>query len=174
MTSIRLSVLIMRISSIVILGLKTLHSWKSDPSFQKWFHPAGLLTVTDGKSRIIGNILGNLEKLDAKSGASSFTPKEISAKFDGIFSDMRLRPDDKLLINSSAGIAEAEKALSATIQACIDLGVKYAAAPVTRLIIEDNVCKGVQVKDGSTFSAENIIWSTGAATAKLTADSAPQ
>ncbi|KAL8849899.1 MAG: hypothetical protein Q9221_005165 [Calogaya cf. arnoldii] len=156
------------------LGLKTLHSWKTDPFFQKWFHPAGLLTVTDGKSQLIEKILENLEKLDARSGADPFSPREISAKFDGIFSDMRLRPDDKLLFNSFAGIAEAEKALGGTVQACIDLGVRYAAAPVTRLIIEDNVCKGVQVVDGSMFSAENIILSTGAATAKLIADSVPQ
>ncbi|KAL8759836.1 MAG: hypothetical protein Q9199_000483 [Rusavskia elegans] len=156
------------------LGLETLHAWKTDPFFKKWFHPAGLLTVTDGKSRLIEKILENLEKLDAKSGADSFTPKEIGAKFDGIFSDMRLRPDDKLLFNSSAGIAEAEKALSATIQACIDLGVRYVAAPISKLLIKDKVCKGVQTVDGSTFAAENIILSTGAATAKLIADSAPQ
>lgn len=155
------------------LGLETLHAWKTDPFFNQWFHPAGLLTVTDGKSRLIEKILENLEKLDAKSGADSFTPREISAKFDGMFSDMRLRPDDKLF-NGSAGIAEAEKALSATIQACMHLGVQYVAAPVSRLIINDKVCEGVQTDDGRTLSAENIILSTGAATAKLIADSAPQ
>ncbi|KAL8992029.1 MAG: hypothetical protein Q9169_007429 [Polycauliona sp. 2 TL-2023] len=156
------------------LGLKTLHAWKTDPFFKQWFHPSGLLSVTDGNSLLIKKILQNLEKLDAKSEAEVFTPKEISQRFNGMFSDMRLKPDDKLLFNSSAGIAEAEKALGATIQACIDLGVRYVAAPVSRLIIQDNVCRGVEIEDGSRFSAPNIILSTGAATAKLLADSAPQ
>ncbi|KAL9032220.1 MAG: hypothetical protein Q9180_006622 [Flavoplaca navasiana] len=87
---------------------------------------------------------------------------------------MRLRPDDKLLFNASAGIAEADKALSATVQACIGLGVRYVATAVSRLIIEDNVCKAVQAEDGNRYSAANIILSTGAATAKLMADSAPR
>ncbi|KAL8766708.1 MAG: hypothetical protein Q9209_006577 [Squamulea sp. 1 TL-2023] len=156
------------------LGLKTLHTWKTDPFFKKWFHPAGLLTVTDGKSRLIEVILDNLNKLNAGHATDFFTPKEISGKFDGIFSEMRLRPDDKLLFNSSAGIAEAEKALSATIEACIGSGVEYIAAPISKLIIRDSMCQGVQAEDGSIFSATNIILSTGAATAKLIADSAPQ
>ncbi|KAL8891760.1 MAG: hypothetical protein Q9192_005705 [Flavoplaca navasiana] len=156
------------------LGLKTLHCWKTDPFFKKWFRPAGLLSVTDGRSRLIEKILDNLEKLDAKSETEVFTPREISTKFRGIFTNMCLRPDDKLLFNASAGIAEAEKALSATVQACIGLGVRYVATAVSRLIIEDNVCKAVQAEDGKRYSAANIILSTGAATAKLIADSAPQ
>ena len=156
------------------LGLKTLHCWKTDPFFKKWFHPAGLLSITDGRSRLIEKILENLEQLDTKSETEMFTPREISTKFRGIFTNMRLMPDDKLLFNASAGIAEAEKALSATVQACIDLGVQYVATAVSRLIIEDNVCKAVQAEDGKRYSAANIVLSTGAATAKLMADSAPR
>ncbi|KAI4233460.1 MAG: hypothetical protein L6R40_007057 [Gallowayella cf. fulva] len=156
------------------LGLKTLQKWKTDTFFKEWFHPTGLLTVTNGDSHLIEDILENLKKLDAKSETEFFTPNQISAKFDGIFSDMRLRPDDKLLLNKSAGIAEAEKALGATIQACLGLGVRYVAAPVSRLLIEHGACYGVKTEDGRTFSASNIILSTGAGTAKLVADSAPQ
>ena len=156
------------------LGLKTLHAWKTDPHFKKWFHPSGLLSVTDGDSTLIEKILENLEKLDARSEAEVLTPGDMSTKFDGMFSDMRLKPGDKLLFNSAAGIAEADKALGATIQACIKLGVRYVAAPVSQLIIENNACMGVQTEEGSIFSANKIILSTGAATAKLLADSAPR
>ncbi|KAL8952946.1 MAG: hypothetical protein Q9222_001165 [Ikaeria aurantiellina] len=154
------------------LGLKTLHKWKTDPFFQKWYHECGLLTVTDKNSSVIDKILENFKTLNVDHLPERFGPKELSDRFDGIF-DMRMKDDDKLLYNPVAGIAKAEKTLGATIQASIDLGVQYIASPVSKLIINSGVCHGVQAQD-NVYYADHIILCTGAGTAKLIADSAPK
>ncbi|KAL8712441.1 MAG: hypothetical protein Q9220_003289 [cf. Caloplaca sp. 1 TL-2023] len=154
------------------LGLKTLHKWRTDPFFKKWYHECGLLTVTDKNSSVIDKILENFKTLNVDRMPERFGPGELSSKFGGIF-DMRMNAEDKLLFNPVAGIAEAEKALRATIQACIDLGVQYIASPVSRLIISSGVCRGVQTQDG-VYYADHTVLCTGAGTAKLIADSAPK
>ncbi|KAL8722620.1 MAG: hypothetical protein Q9225_000926 [Loekoesia sp. 1 TL-2023] len=155
------------------LALKALHSWKTDPFYQKWFHPSGFLTITDKNSDLIDAIIKNFRKLNVKPKPELLKPQDMSVKFDGIFSDMPLKPDDRLLFDGIAGIAEADKALRATIQASTKIGVHYVVDPVSKLIIKDGVCDGVQTESGTILNAEHIVLCTGAGTAKLIADSAP-
>ncbi|RAL58929.1 hypothetical protein DID88_009220 [Monilinia fructigena] len=54
-------------------------------------------------------------------------------------------------------------------------GVKFIEGDVDSLALKvDGTCIGVLTKDGRTFHADKVILSTGAGTAKLLADSAPQ
>lgn len=155
------------------LALKTLHRWKTDTFFKQWFRSSGLLTITDKNSQVIEKIIDNFRRLEVDYRPEILKPQDIGAKFNGTFADMSLRPDDKILFNGLAGIAEAEKALGATIKACMELGVQYVADPVSKLLIANGVCSGVQTRSGRTFTAAKIVLCTGANTAKLMADSAP-
>ncbi|KAI4155339.1 MAG: hypothetical protein L6R39_001261 [Caloplaca ligustica] len=155
------------------LALKALHRWKTDELFRKWFHPSGLLNITDKDSQVIETIVDNFKKLHVEYVPERLAPQDIAAEFNGVFSDMNLRPSDKLLFNRLAGIAEADKALEATTKASVELGVQYVADPVSKLLIKDGVCNGVQTRSGKYLTAANIVLSTGAYTAKLIADSAP-
>lgn len=155
------------------LALKALLSWKTDPFYKQWFHPSGLLTITDKESHAIENIVENFKKLDVKYEPDLIRPEALGARFAGIFSDMNLRPDDKLLFDGLAGIAEAEKALGATIKASVELGVEYIADPVSKLVMSDGMCSGVQTRGGKTITAAKVLLCTGANTARLIADSAP-
>ena len=60
-------------------------------------------------------------------------------------------------------------------EAAVKAGVKYAVADVSSLVFdEDGACIGVRSKQGDVFNATKTILSTGAGTARLIADSAPE
>ena len=155
------------------LGLETLESWRTDPLFKKWYHQSGLLKATDHAVDLVAKIFENYKKLGVDVGAELFEPAELKFRFKGLYSDANLNDVDSILWNPSCGWAEAARALEATIAAAIDNGVHYVATSAATLILENGSCAGFRTVDGRTFTASNVILSTGAYTAELMADSAP-
>ena len=155
------------------LGLKAIERWHTDPLFEMWFHQSGLLKATDHSTDLVEQILENYKKLGANVKAELMAPKELKTRFNGLFADADLSDVENLLWNPSSGWAEATTALKHTLDAIIKNGVHYVTASVADLDLKDGACTGIRTEDGRTFTAKKIILSTGAYTAKLLADSAP-
>ena len=80
---------------------------------------------------------------------------------------------EEIFWNPEIGWAEASNALEATIKAAIENGVQYVVESVTSLIRDGSVCQGVETESGKEYTADTVILSTGAYTARLLADSFP-
>jgi sarcosine oxidase / L-pipecolate oxidase len=125
-------------------------------------------------TRLGRKIIKNYEDLKAHSECVLISPDEMKAQYEGLFADAAYEGVDEIFINPLSGWAEAASAVRAVIEAAVANGVKYIEGDVAKLLLDNNRhCTGVETKDGSTISAEMVILSTGAGTAKLLADSAP-
>jgi sarcosine oxidase/L-pipecolate oxidase len=61
------------------------------------------------------------------------------------------------------------------IQAAVDLGVNFVEATVSKVSIDaSGTCLGVETADGNALTSEHTILCTGARTAVLLADNAPE
>ena len=156
------------------LGLETLEKWRTDPLFKKWYHQSGLLKATDHAIDLVDKTLENYKKLGVDVGAELFKPEELRTRFKGFYADTDLSDVEDILWNPSCGWAEAARALEDTIAAAIRNGVHYVATSVARLILDNGSCSGIITEEGRTFTAAKTILATGAYTAKLLADSAPE
>ena len=77
--------------------------------------------------------------------------------------------------NPEAGWADAEEALRSVIQKAIDVGVNYQAQSISRVLFgHDSRCIGVQTNGGNQILGDKIVLCTGAYTAELLAESAPE
>lgn len=155
------------------LGLQTLERWREDPLYMQWYHQSGLAIATDERFGKARKIFDNYNELGVDVKAELFNPEEMKTRFEGLYADGDFTDVDEILWNPSSGWAEAARALKATIEAAVEKGVHYISAPVSKVILKDGCCTGVQTEDGRTFTASKVILSTGAYTAKLLADSAP-
>ncbi len=119
-------------------------------------------------------IVENYKELDGRSEAVVVGTEQLKKSYEGIFEDADYRGVKEVFINPQSGWAEATAAVSAVIEAAVSSGVKCIPGDVAKLLFNENGgCTGVETKDGSTISASKIILSTGAGTAKILADSAP-
>ena len=83
-------------------------------------------------------------------------------------------PAQNFTWNPRAGWREDEHALRSVIQAAVDLGVQYITATISQISFDaSGACLGAQTPDGPRLTAECTVWCTGAHTAQLIADSAP-
>jgi sarcosine oxidase/L-pipecolate oxidase len=154
------------------LALEAREAWKNDPLYKPFYHQSGMVVLDD--TRLGRKIIKNYEDLKAHSECVLISPDEMKAQYEGLFADAAYEGVDEIFINPLSGWAEAASAVRAVIEAAVANGVKYIEGDVAKLLLDNNRhCTGVETKDGSTISAEMVILSTGAGTAKLLADSAP-
>lgn len=152
--------------------LKARQYWEERPLYNRFYHKCSLVNIdhTDLGKRIIENYA----KLGEPSEAKIVSLKELKTYFDGLFKDADESDVHDCYVNSRCGWAEAATALQAVIGASVKNGVHYEEASISRLLLNsDGACTGVQDRDDRTFEASKIILCTGAGTAKLIADSAP-
>jgi sarcosine oxidase / L-pipecolate oxidase len=155
------------------LALEAQEQWRNDPLYSPFYHETGMLFAEDfGMGR---ESFSNYQALLGDDcPAVMLDPEDARERFDGIFKDAEWTGVKKNFYNPKSGWGEAEKALSALIQAAIDRGVEYLVDGVSKLVInETSVCIGVETSSGKTILADRIVLCAGAATALLIADSAP-
>lgn len=155
------------------LALEARECWKNDPLYKAYYHQPGMVVLDDtGLGR---KIVENYKSLNSNSEARVFAPKEMKTMYDGLFGDADYRGVEEIFLNPQSGWADATLAVQKVIEVAVSEGVTYIAGDVEKLVIDESgICTGVKIKHGGTFSAKNVILSTGAGTAKLLADSAPQ
>ena len=155
----------------VKLGLETLEYWRHDPIWKPFYHQAGMLTIEEPSSA--SKILDNFKKLGIKHNAEVLTTHQIRERWGGLYADADYTDIEDGFWNPESGWAEAAKALEATIQAAVENGVEYVSESAVSLLRDGDVCRGVKTETGKEFTADHVILSTGAYTAKFLADSFP-
>lgn len=154
------------------LGMEALAIWKQDPIYAPYFHNTGILfagTEENGQA-----VLDNHRKLTGSTLTELITPKEAKERFGGIFGETELSEVTSCTWNPQSGWADAENALRSVIQAAVDLGVRYITSTVRKVLFNhDGSCIGIETSDGGYLYAGKTILCTGAYTAELLANSAP-
>jgi sarcosine oxidase / L-pipecolate oxidase len=154
------------------LALKARGLWKNDPLYQPFYHQSGLVNMDE--SDLGRRIIQNYESLNEDTGSEIIDSAEMKTQYNGLFADTNYRGVKDIFINPTSGWAEAMRAVREVIEAAISNGVKYVEGDVKTLVFNSNGdCIGVTTTSGQVLSAERIILSTGAGTAKLLVDSAP-
>lgn len=156
------------------LALKAREMWKNDPLYKPYYHESGFVIVDD--TGLGQRIIDNYEELGVSNHQARIgEPDEMKSLYGGLFEGTDWRGVKEVFINEGSGWAEATKAVRKVTEMAMANGVKFVKGDVENLILtEDGQCLGVMTKDGRSFRADKIILSTGAGTAKLLADSAPQ
>jgi sarcosine oxidase/L-pipecolate oxidase len=154
------------------LALKAREAWKTDPLYKDFYHETGMVVMDE--SDLGQRIIKNYETLKAYSESIIIGSDEMKTRYNGLFSDTDYRGVKDIFVNPLSGWAEAATALKKVIEAAISNGVKYVQGDIDALVFDRNGdCTGVKTKDGRVLSTEKVILSTGAGTAQLLADSAP-
>ncbi len=156
------------------LALEARELWKKDPLWRDYFHESGIYWIS--QTGFAEQVRKNFEELGVDAEITSYSVAEAKELYGGAFADADYTGVSKILVNGISGWADAGDALQRVIQEAVDLGAEYVEAEVTALDLEpgeDGGCKGVVTKDGRTLTADKIILCTGAYTAKLLMDSAP-
>lgn len=155
------------------LALEARDVWKSDPLYKKFYYETGMVVLENtGLGR---RIIRNYENLKASANISMIGPDQLTTLYSGLFEDANYGGVEEVFINHGSGWAEATPAVQATIEASVANGVEYIQGDVERLTFDVNGgCTGARTEDGRILRAEKVILSTGAGTAKLIAQSAPQ
>ncbi|PQE22930.1 FAD dependent oxidoreductase protein [Rutstroemia sp. NJR-2017a BBW] len=156
------------------LALKAREAWKINPLFKPYYHESGLVNVDDtGLGR---RIIANYDKLGVQDHQARIVrPDVMKEEYGGLFRDADWTGAEDVFVNEGSGWAEATRALRAVTETAKLNGVQFLQGDVDGLLIDENsCCDGVRMRDGTVLKADRIILSTGAGTASLLADSAPQ
>ena len=156
------------------LALEAQDQWRYEPLFRPFYHETGMIFVEDfGMGRKTYDNYKTL--LGEKSSAELLDPEVAQQSFDGVFKTANWTGVKKNFYNSRSGWGEADKAMTALIQAAVDLGVQYVGDGVSKLLFDDtSKCTGVLTGNGRVLHADRIVLATGASIAQLLADSAPR
>ena len=149
--------------------------WKEDPLFRPYYHESGIFWIS--ATGFAQTVLDNFGRLGVNGGLYSRPVEEARKLHGGLFDDADYSGIKEVLINENSGWAEAKEALQNVIEAAVKLGVKYVEAEVATLKFEngtEGACKGVVTRAGDVLEADRVILCTGAYTARLLADSAPE
>ncbi|KUJ13036.1 sarcosine oxidase [Mollisia scopiformis] len=155
------------------LSLEAQGVWRSDPIFTPHFNQTGILFK--GIAGIGQAIVDNYVKLIGTSPAELISPEDAKGRFDGVLRDADWTGVTSCTWNPEAGWGDAANALKSVIQAAIDLGVNYVAGSIgTITFAPDGSATGLALDEGRILTGSKTILCTGAYTAELIADSAPE
>lgn len=153
------------------LALEAREAWVTEEMYKPYFHQSGMVVLDD--TGLGKKIIKNYEILNAYSESVIVGVNEMKKRYDGLFQDADYRGVEEIFVNPLSGWAEAATAVRKVIEAAINSGVKYIRGDVEKLLFDDSrACIGVRTRSGDLL-AQKVILSTGAGTAKLLADSAP-
>ena len=147
--------------------------WRNGDLWKAFYHETGLFVADDtGMGR---KIIQNYTDLHMSHSSEMISPEEVGRRWNEVYKGADLNGVQEIFWNAGCGWADAAGALQHTIKTAIDSGVIYKEGEMASLLLDDNkTCYGVRLKDESHLMAGQILLCTGAHTAKLLADSAPQ
>lgn len=152
---------------------KAMPMWRDHELYKTWYHEVGMLRADP--SDFGGESIAAYKAMGIKNDSHFLTVDEVRRRWNGSFATANFDGLEKILFNPTVGFAEADKALGAVVQAAVDQGVEYVLGVMTKLIIgTSGECTGVTLQSGETLHADKILLATGARTAALLAQSAPE
>jgi sarcosine oxidase/L-pipecolate oxidase len=155
------------------LGLEALDHWIHDPLYSQFFHPNGAAWLMPDP-KYPERVANNYRQLGRELDFEIIPAEEMRKRYDGLFMGTDMSGVGNIFLNRQSGWADAKDALAALINEAVKAGVKNVALDVQRLIIDkDGAVEGVEDVNGKQLKADRVILCTGAYTAKLLADTAP-
>lgn len=151
--------------------VKAMPMWRNNNLFKQWYHETGVLRADP--SDFPAKSMEAYKKLGIPNDSEMLPVEEVRRRWNGIFATANFDGLSEVLYNPTVGIAEADKALAAVVQAGIDCGVTYVVGEMDKLVITSGECTGVSLKSGRVLHAEKVLLATGARTGMLLAQSAP-
>lgn len=151
---------------------KAMPQWRNSELFKQWYHETGVLRADP--SDFPQKSIEAYKKMGIENDSEMLPVEEVRRRWNGIFATANFDGVDEVLYNPTVGIAEADKALAAVVQAGIDAGVTYVVGSMDKLIFgAHGQCTGVSLEDGTALMADKVLLATGARTGMLLAQSAP-
>ena len=154
------------------LALEAKEEWYNRSLYKQFYMKSGLLHAAE--KEWCEKAIRNYDDLGVAHSARILTEDEAKGKFNGLLKDTDWNGVESILWNPNSGVAEAADALKATILEAVNCGVTYVEGTVSKLQFDSHhKCVGIRTEDGRELRADHIILCTGAQTAKLLANSAP-
>jgi len=156
------------------LALEARDLWRDDPLYRPFYHESGVFWIS--AAGFADQVVANFARLGFDGGLRGHAVGEAAGLYCGIFGGADYDGAESVLVNPTAGWADAKDALRRVIEEAVALGVEYVQAEVAALALEeagDAACRGVVTAAGETLTADRVLLCTGAYTAKLLMDSAP-
>ncbi|KAF7560001.1 hypothetical protein G7046_g4153 [Stylonectria norvegica] len=151
---------------------KAMPMWRTDDLYKTWYHEVGMLRADD--STFGDESIAAYRDMGIANDSEFLPVEDVRKRWNGAFATADFGALDRVLYNPSVGFAEADKALGAVVQAAVDLGVEYLIGVMTTLEFgPQGQCTGIKLQDGRTLHADKILLATGARTAPLLVQSAP-
>ena len=154
------------------LALEAKEQWYNHPLYKGYYAESGLLHAAE--KEWCEKAIQNYVDLDIHHNARILSRDEASGMFSGLLKDTDWSGAETILWNPNSGVAEAMDALRATILEAVGCGVVYVEGTVSKLQFDSHQkCIGIHTEDGREITADYVILCTGAQTARLLANSAP-
>lgn len=154
------------------LALEAQQDWRDDAMFSQWYHESGMCFTADDAGWT-SLCYENFKSLGIETGGRMLSHREAREMFP-MFKSADWEESDAIWYNPQSGWADAGEAMQAILDAAVKDGVMYRTGTVESLLLTtDRACRGVRLDHGEKIVADTVILCTGARTAKLLADSAP-
>ncbi|KAB5516993.1 FAD dependent oxidoreductase [Coniochaeta sp. 2T2.1] len=159
------------------LALEAQRLWRADPIWRPYYHQSGVVWITRGTS-FAKHVRDNHAALGVEEAdLGVYGVQEARELYGGLFEGAGYAGIGEVLVNRGSGWAEAKEALQKTIEEAVGLGVGYVVAEVEKVKFQETGGRrratGVVTADGREMLADRVVLCTGAYTAKLLVDSAP-
>jgi sarcosine oxidase / L-pipecolate oxidase len=154
------------------LALEAQRFWREEPVFSPWYHESGMCFTADDAGWT-SLCYENFRSLGIETGGRMLSHQEARKMFP-MFKSADWEGSDAIWYNPQSGWADAGEAMQAILDDAVKDGVIYLMGTVESLLLTpDRTCSGVSLDSGEKIVADTVILCTGARTAKLLADSAP-
>ncbi|KAK2006739.1 FAD dependent oxidoreductase [Colletotrichum eremochloae] len=153
------------------LAIEAMDHWRADGLFKDFYHEVGVLRADPGshneKAQSAHRNLGH------ESGATWMAPDKVRATWPA-FATTDFQGLDRVRYNPNCGWVEAANSLEAVRQHVINAGAILVVGEVKTLLFDTSGgCTGVRLGNGDELSG-TVVLCTGARTAALLAESAPE
>lgn len=152
---------------------KAMSKWRKDPLYSRFYHEVGLLRVD--ASDFGKESMASYRELGIGNSCQLLPVEDVRRRWNEALATADFHGVSHVLFNPAAGFVEAARALGAVIEEAISQGVRYMAEGVKKLDFGlDGRCIGITLNTGRQLQADKILLATGARTAALLAQSAPE
>ncbi|EFQ30224.1 FAD dependent oxidoreductase [Colletotrichum graminicola M1.001] len=153
------------------LAIEAMNHWRTDGLFKDFYHEVGVLRADPGshneKAQSTHRSLGH------ESGATWMAPDKVRTAWPA-FATTDFQGLDRVRYNPNCGWVDAADSLEAVRQHVVNAGATLVVGEVTTLLFDTaGGCTGVRLGNGDELNG-TVVLCTGARTAALLAESAPE
>ncbi|KAL2354564.1 FAD dependent oxidoreductase [Cryomyces antarcticus] len=150
------------------LAYEAIEAWNTWPELKEHYHRTGWIMLDEEGSDVAEGIRENFRER-GEDPTSDVNLKELGEMWNGILSSTDTRGYKSAYWNPLAGWCDAADATASLMKAAMGRGVKYECGDVERLVLLRNGkgVKGVTMKNGKTYTADQIVLATGAWTSQI-------